>query len=433
MRILWLKSDLLLPLDKGGKLRTWHLLRHLAARHEITYVSFADPDRTPADLHGMREVASRVVTIPRTDPAKGSLGFYLDAARYLLHPLPYAVGKYRSRRFASTVARLIARGPFDLIVSDFLFPAINLPPRLPCPAVIFTHNVESEIWRRYAETHRGWRRWLYDSQYRRMLRYEGRALRRFDGVLAVSAADRGTLARLYPTALRSPVHVVPTGVDTTYFAPPARRPLHQDASQPARIVFTGSMDWLPNEDAMLFFCREVLPLVQRAVPDAQISIVGRTPTPAVKALAKEKGVTVTGRVDDVRPYLREAAVYVVPLRIGGGTRLKIFEAMAMGRAVVSTSVGAEGLPVTNGEHLLVADGPRELAKALIGLIRDMTRRRELGDAARALVVDRYDWAAVADDLERALVRFASATAQDAPVFRTPPIVESGFSRTWDQI
>ena len=426
MRILWLKSDLLLPLDKGGKLRTWHLLRHLAGRHEITYVSFADPDRTPADVHGMREVASRVITIPRTDPAKGSLRFYADAARYLLHPKPYAVGKYRSRRFAEVVERLINRDPFDLIVSDFLFPAINLPRRLPCPAVIFTHNVESEIWRRYAETHRGWRQWLYESQYRRMLRYEGQALHRFDGVLAVSAADRETLARLYPDAIRDSPHVVPTGVDTTYFAPPARQPAHEDARRAARIVFTGSMDWLPNEDAMLFFCRETLPLVQRAVPDAQLSIVGRAPTPAVKDLASGNGVTVTGRVDDIRPYLTDASVYVVPLRIGGGTRLKIFEAMAMGRAVVSTSVGAEGLPVTDGEHLLIADGPRELAKAVIGLIRDANRRRELGDAARALVVERYDWAAVAGDLERALVRFANATAQDAAVLQN---VASGFSRT----
>jgi sugar transferase (PEP-CTERM/EpsH1 system associated) len=417
MRILWLKSDLLLPLDKGGKLRTWHLLRHLARRHEITYVSFAAADPTPADVHGMREVASRLITIPRTDLVKGSLRFYADAARYLLHPLPYAVGRYRSRRFAAAVERLIARDPFDLIVSDFLFPAINLPRRLPCPAVIFTHNVESEIWRRYAETHRGWRRWLYESQYGRMLRYEGETLRRFDGVLAVSAADRETLARLYPGALRDSAHVVPTGVDTAYFAPPARRRVHEDRSRPARLVFTGSMDWLPNEDAMLFFCREVLPRVQRAVPDAKLSIVGRAPTPAVEALANEKGITVTGRVDDVRPYLTDAAVYVVPLRIGGGTRLKIFEAMAMGSAVVSTSVGAEGLPVTDGEHLLIADGPRELAEAVIGLIRDANRRRELGEAARSLVAERYDWAAVAGDLERALVRFANATAQHAAVFQ----------------
>src|SRR5438270_2134966 len=191
MRILWLKSDLLLPLDKGGRLRTWHLLRHLARRHEITYVSFADPG-TPADrLAGMREVAARIETIPRSDPPKGSARFYADAAMHLVDPLPYAVGKYRSRRYAERVDTLLRSGECDLVVCDFLVPAVNLRSRVQCPAVIFTHNVESEIWRRHAETKRGrLQRALYRTQYRRMLRFEQYTLARFDRVLTVSAADR---------------------------------------------------------------------------------------------------------------------------------------------------------------------------------------------------------------------------------------------------
>jgi glycosyltransferase involved in cell wall biosynthesis len=171
------------------------------------------------------------------------------------------------------------------------------------------------------------------------------------------------------------------------------------------------MDWLPNEDAMQFFCREVLPLIRVDEPDVRLSIVGRAPTPAVRLLASEPGIHVTGRVDDVRPYMNEAAVYVVPLRIGGGTRLKIFEAMSMGKAVVSTTVGAEGLPVTNGEHLLLADEPRTLARAVVDLLRDTGRRTQLATAARALVVERYDWSAVAGSLESALVRVALRQAQ----------------------
>jgi sugar transferase (PEP-CTERM/EpsH1 system associated) len=366
----------------------------------------------------MRHVASRVITIPRTEPAKRSLRFYADAARFVIHPLPYAVGKYRSRRFAATVERLIADDACDLIVSDFLFPAINLPGGLPCPAVIFTHNVESEIWRRHAENQqRRLGRWLYRAQHRRMLRYEGRTLGRFDGILVVSAADRDTFARLYPNALGTPVFVVPTGVDTAYFTPAGDSSQSVDREPSRRIVFTGSMDWLPNEDAMLFFCHEVLPLIRAAEPAVQLSIVGRAPTPAVKRLAEQKGVSVTGRVADVRPYLRDAAAYVVPLRIGGGTRLKIFEAMAMAKAVVSTSIGAEGLPVTHGEHLVIADGARELADAVVRLLRDATRRRELGAAARTLVVQRYDWSAVSGELERALVTVASITSPDAAVLQ----------------
>ena len=414
MRILWLKSDLLLPLDKGGKLRTWHLMRHLARRHEITYLAFREPEQPAANVEGMKEVASRVETITRSEPTKGTLRFYADAALHLLDPLPYAVGKYRSAEYRRTLARLLEEERFDLIVCDFLFPAVNLPKRLPCPAVMFTHNVESEIWRRHAETKSdAIGRLLYGAQYRRMLRYERRMLARFDGILAVSDADRETFARLYPGAIAQPAHVVPTGVDTEYFAPAA------GSQQPARLIFTGSMDWLPNEDAMIYFCRDVLPAIRAEVPDVALTIVGRTPTPAVKKLAEERGVTVTGRVDDVRPFMRDAAVYIVPLRIGGGTRLKIFEAMAMGKAVVSTTIGAEGLPVTDGEHVLLADDPATFARAVVHLIRDTGHRTRIEAAARALVLARYDWSAVAGELEDALIRFASHGAAEAVPFKTP--------------
>jgi polysaccharide biosynthesis protein PslH len=438
MRILWLKSDLLLPLDKGGKLRTWHLMRHLARRHEITYLAFAErarfadaagrgnPSATDRSgqsaLAGMREVAAHVVTVPGREPAKGSLAFYASVALRLLDPLPYAVGKYRSRAYAKQIRELLATQAFDLIVCDFLPPAVNLPDRLPCPAVLFTHNVESEIWRRHAEVHTRFpARLLYRTQYRRMLRYEARALRRFDGVLAVSDADRATFERLYPGAIHGPVSVVPTGVDTQFFSPGAPDSASVTAPSPAAsrgLVFTGSMDWLPNEDAMLFFCREVLPLIRAEEPDVTLSIVGRTPTPAVKKLADLPGVQVTGRVDDVRPYMTDAAAYIVPLRIGGGTRLKIFEAMAMGKAVVSTTVGAEGLPVVAGEHVVLADEPRSFCRAVVRLLRDVDRRRQFEAAARTLVVERYDWSAVAGDLESALDSVAGRTARSAGIPNT---------------
>lgn len=415
MRILWLKSDLLLPLDKGGRLRTWHLMRHLARRHDITYLAFTDPETSPADVASMREVATRVETVPRREPAKGSWRFYADVVRHLADPLPYAVGKYRSRAFARRVSALLAESRFDLLVCDFPFPAVNLPRSLPCPAVIFTHNVESEIWRRHLETHAGASRPLYWVQYRRMLKFEARTLARFDGILAVSHADRETFLRQYPGAVRAPIHVISTGVDTDYYAPSR----DGSAASSRSLVFTGSMDWLPNEDAMLYFCREVLPLIRAEEPDATLSIVGRAPTPAILRLGAQDGITVTGRVDDVRPYARDAAVYVVPLRIGGGTRLKIFEAMAMAKAVVSTGVGAEGLPVIKGEHLLLADQPRTFARAVVRLFRDIDRRRGLEAAAHALVVARYDWSVVAGELEDALVEVTRGRVREAASSVTP--------------
>jgi sugar transferase (PEP-CTERM/EpsH1 system associated) len=405
MRILWLSAGLLLPLDKGGKLRTWHLMRHLARRHEITFLGFADPNQPAADLDGMHQVCSTLHVVRRRAAAKGTLAFAADAAAHVLHRYPYAVGAYRSDEYQAEVRTLLGQSRFDLVVSDFLPPMVNLPDVLPAPLVLFTHNVESEIWRRHAETATGVRRLLLASQWRRMLRFERDAVARADLVLAVSDADRRTLRDLYGP-LRQPVHVVPTGVDTAYFAP------RQVDVQPRHLVFTGSMDWLPNEDAMVFFAREVLPRIRVTEPETTLSIVGRHPTQSVMRLSGQ-GIEVTGAVDDVRPHVAQAAVYVVPLRIGGGTRLKIFEAMAMGKAIVSTTVGAEGLPVSGGLHLLLADDPDGFARSVVRLLQNRTERARLGDAARHLVLDEYDWAAVSGHLERALEAAAARTDGEA--------------------
>ena len=398
MKILWLNAGLLLPLDKGGKLRTWHLMRHLASRHDITYLSFSDPSHAEEHRIGMSDVCQRLETVPRTDAAKGTLRFYTDAARYVVDPVPYAVAKYRSAEYARRVQELLQTHRFDALVCDFLPPLVNMPRELPCPAILFTHNVEAEIWRRHAETATNpVARQLLGQQWQRMLRFEREALARFDLVLAVSEADRDTFERLYPGALRAPVHVVQTGVDTQYFRPAAGPPARR-----AHLVFTGSMDWLPNEDGMLFFVRDILPLVRQAEPRATLSIIGRAPTPAVRKLAEQHGIEVTGSVDDVRPHVAAGNVYVVPLRIGGGTRLKIFEAMGMGKAVVSTTIGAEGLPVTHGADIVIADEPATFAAAIVRMIRDDAARTRLEDAARRLVVERYDWSSVAHDFEDAL-------------------------------
>ncbi|HTI38113.1 MAG TPA: glycosyltransferase [Vicinamibacterales bacterium] len=410
MRILWLNAGLLLPLDKGGKLRTWHLMRHIARRHDITYLSFEDPTSTAKDRDGMAEVCRELITIPRTDAGKGTLRFYAGAARYVVDAIPYAVAKYRSAAYRSRLEMLLRDRRFDTIVCDFLPPAVNLPDVLPCRSVLFTHNVEAEIWRRHAETAaNAIARRLLAQQWRRMLRFEEAALAQFDRVLAVSDADRRTFERLYPGSLQAPIQVVRTGVDTTYFTPSAEPPRR------AHLVFTGSMDWLPNEDAMTFFCRDVLPRIRETEPDVTLSIIGRSPTPAVQRLADDyAGVEVTGRVDDVRPHVRQGAVYIVPLRIGGGTRLKIFEAMAMGKAVVSTAIGAEGLPVTPGRDIAIADDPADFARAVVRLIRDDAARQALETRARQLVVERYDWSAVALDFEAGLAPAAhTERAHDA--------------------
>ncbi len=412
MKILWLNAGLLLPLDKGGKLRTWHLMRHLARQHQVTYLSFADAADVARYGDGMREVSTRLVTIPHATVAKGTWPFYAEALRSLAGSLPYAVGRYRSAAYRAAVERELAKGTYNLVVCDFLVPAVNIPwERLsgagqpahdrPRPAmVLFTHNVEADIWRRHAETQPDpLRRFLFRTQWDRMRRFEGATLGRFDLVLAVSDTDRETLARQYAGQLGAPVHVVATGVDTGYF-----QPVPDAAVSPHHLVFTGSMDWIPNEDAMVYFCAEILPRIRARVPDATLSIIGRAPTPTVRRLGEIAGVEVTGAVDDVRPHVGRGAVYVVPLRIGGGTRLKIFEAMAMAKATVSTTIGAEGLPVTDEADIVLADDPQTFADRVVALLGDHATRRRLETSARRLVVERYDWSAVAGHLEAALLR-----------------------------
>jgi polysaccharide biosynthesis protein PslH len=190
MRLLWLNAGLLLPLDKGGKLRTWHVMRHIARRHDITYLCFEDPSATQAERDGMREVCRELVTVPRADAEKGTLRFYADAARYVIDRVPYAVAKYRSDAYRTRIEQLLRERRFDAVVCDFLPPAINLPGALPCPGVMFTHNVEAEIWRRHAENASNpASRYLFGQQWRRMLRFEADTLARFSLVLAVSDAD----------------------------------------------------------------------------------------------------------------------------------------------------------------------------------------------------------------------------------------------------
>jgi len=415
MKLLWLNAGLLLPLDKGGKLRTWHVMRHLAQRHDITYLSFEDSTQTEADRSGMREVCSHLETVPRTDTVKGTWTFYAEAAGYVVDSVPYAVAKYRSSAYGARLADLLARERFDAVVCDFLPPLVNVPASAKAKAgdpawILFTHNVEAEIWRRHAEQATNpVSRFLLTQQWKRMLRFEGAALSRFDLVLAVSEADGRTFERLYPGSLQAPVHVVQTGVDTSYFTPAPEPPSR------AHMVFTGSMDWLPNEDGMTYFCREILPRIRQSEPEATLSIIGRAPTPAVKKLAEIPGVEVTGRVDDVRPHIARGSVYIVPLRIGGGTRLKIFEAMSMAKAVVSTTVGAEGLPVTNSRNIDIADEPSRFAHAVVHLIRDTEARRAMEQAARRLVVEKYDWSAVANDFEEALLRAAGLATRERAI------------------
>lgn len=384
MKILWVKAGGLVPPDSGGKIRSYSILRELARKHSVTFFSFYAAHEN--DIHKeLENTFDRVELVPLDLPSARGFGELWDYGVRLFSREPYNISKYCRPQVRRKLERLLQSEKYDIIVCDFLVAAGAIPWNWPCPKVIFTHNVEAIIWRRHFEVARNplwkalsWREW------RAMEAAERRYLQLADHVMTVSENDRDAFARfLDPTRLS----VIPTGVDTEYFSP------SEDDETPNSLVFTGSMDWLPNEDGILYFLKEVLPLICRQIPQVSLSVVGRNPSPRLQSVAAdETNVQLTGRVADVRPYVARSSVCIVPLRIGGGTRLKIFEAMCMGKAVVSTSIGAEGLPVVAGEHLLLADDPAQFAESVVALLRDPIRRQQIGATARALVKEKYSWA-----------------------------------------
>ncbi len=389
MRILWLKTELLHPVDKGGKIRTYHMLKELKRTHHVTYLTLDDGAGDADARARAHEYCHELICVPHRTRAKFTAGFYAELARNLLSSLPYFMKKYESAAMRREIATCAAAGQFDVVVCDFLVPSINLPRTLPAATLLFQHNVEAMIWRRHYEvqTNPLKRAYLY-MQWRKTHAYERAACRRFDSVVAVSRADRETMAHDYGVE-----HIadVPTGVDTDYF-----RPRTPTAREPHTLVFTGSMDWLPNEDAIRWFSAEIMPRIRRTIPDVTLVVVGRDPFPGLLELsARDPAVVVTGRVADVRPYMERAAAYVVPIRIGGGTRLKIYEAMAMEQPVVSTTIGAEGLPLRAGTDLLLADTAADFAAAVVRLLADAAYARQLGAQGAATVRAQFGWPRVA--------------------------------------
>jgi sugar transferase (PEP-CTERM/EpsH1 system associated) len=391
VRILWLKTELLHPVDKGGKIRTYNMLKEMKREHHVTYVTLDDGTATADERAKATEYCHELICIPESRREKFTPGFYFELLLNLVSPRPYAIKKYESAAMLRKIVELERKNTFDLLVCDFLAPAGNVPRTLNMPVVLFQHNVEAMIWKRHYEvqTNRVKKAYLY-GQWQKMRRFEKEMCRRFDCVIAVSADDRDQMKREYGAEA---VFDVPTGVDVEFF-----RPSGAVQAEKHGIVFTGSMDWLPNEDAIRYFMREIMPLIKNKVPDATLTVVGRNPPPALVDLSKEDpSLVITGRVDDVRPYIENAAVYIVPLRIGGGTRLKIFEAMAMEKPVVSTTVGAEGLPLTHGVELLLADAPETFADAVVKLFGDSQYATELGQRAAAVVRENHGWRPVTEN------------------------------------
>jgi len=398
MKILWVKAGKLLPVDTGGKIRSYNLLRELAARHEVVLLSYYGGARDRLYEAQIEEHLPGAVTVHTGAPEASAFRQGLDYLRRVPASAPYAVTKFTSKRVRQLINDWMVTRRFDIAVCDFLSASLNFPRVLKTPTVLFQHNVESALWERQARHARGsFKRAAFLLESAKMLGYERAAVRRFHHVIAVSDHDREQMMRWADAAH---ITVVPTGVDIKKYA------ADKDETKLNRslVLFLGSMDWEPNIDGVEYFCREIWPQVQGSVAGARFRIVGRNPHPQIKKLASPS-IEVTGTVPSVVEHLREAAVVVVPLRIGGGTRLKIFEAMATAKAVVSTTIGAEGLDVHHGQDILLADDAPSFADSVIALLTDEEKRKRFESAAADLAAQ-YDWAVVARRFEDVLAHVA---------------------------
>ncbi|MBZ5602590.1 MAG: glycosyltransferase family 4 protein [Acidobacteriia bacterium] len=386
---MWVKADFLHPPDRGGQIRTLEMLKRMHVRHEIHYVAL-----NRGDVSRSAEYCTRAYPIEHRVPEKNTAAFAGQLLKGLVSPLPVAVSRYCSDAMKKEIETLSRDEKFDAIVCDFLFPAANLPD--PGSCVLFQHNVEAVIWRRHVENaatpaHR----WYFQLQAQRMAAFESDVCKRVKNVVAVSELDAELMRKQYQPRR---VDAVATGVDVDYFTAAA------PVARTADLVFVGSMDWMPNIDGAEWFVREILPIIRKKKPDCSVVFAGRKPPAALLAMAeRDARIHVTGTVPDIRPYFWGSALSIVPLRIGGGTRLKIFESMAAGIPVVSTSVGAEGLPVEPGTHILIADDPGAFAEACLKVLSDPAAAAKMAQQARDLVAAQFSWEAVSLQFERLLV------------------------------
>lgn len=398
-KLLFVSTRFLFPADSGGKIRSSQILMGLKGGAFETTLVWPEPaiypDNTRADIEA---VADRVVGWPVAE--RGPM-FNLMRMRHLISRLPIPVKTDESAAASRVIAGELARAP-DVVVFDFPHSAVLAPRLIECPSVMFTHNVETEIFSRHVSVAKNpVKRAIWANQRSKMERYERQTLSRFDTVIAVSARDGNHFENHYEL---NNVELIRTGVNLNFFS---YKPPPTDSIE---VVFLGAMDWMANIDGIGHFMTDVWPLIAARVPEARMKIVGHSPPASMLRQAETLNWHFTGYVDDVRPHVQEASVFVVPLRVGGGTRIKVFEAMAMGCPVASTTVGVEGLEIEPEQHYLLGDTPEALAEAVVRLLEDKTLRQRISRDARHHVEANFSNEIVAREFEAICLRTVDRTA-----------------------
>jgi sugar transferase (PEP-CTERM/EpsH1 system associated) len=387
---LFLTARVPAPLDDGWKIRTFHLMQgYVRNGWQVDLLSFCHPEQESGDFPELQPLCNRLRLVPR---AKAYAP--MDLLRGLVLSTPFHVHNYHLQAMVDAVQEMVTGQTYDLVQIEDVVMAQYLSPVMDTSLrILDMHNVESALLRRYAEKDGN----LFKKIYARLTAaklegYECDVAGKFNKILVCSTQDRDLLQG---KTMSTPVQVTPNGVDCDYF-----RPLLLDSAI-KHLVFVGSMDYHANISGVLFFVNNILPLIHQKFPETHFTIVGKNPPEAIRRLAGER-VAVTGMVPDVRPYLARARVVVVPLLVGGGTRLKILEAMACGKAVVSTPMGAEGISAKDSEHICLAARVHDFAQATIQLLQEPVLCQRIGLAAATFVKEHFDWRLITDGLCRSV-------------------------------
>jgi sugar transferase (PEP-CTERM/EpsH1 system associated) len=399
MKILIVTPEWPYPLNQGGRIRMFNVIKQLAKSHEIHLISVTLQPLMTGHHDALTPFCASLRIVPQPS---ASWRIPFRVAKSILTRKPFVVFKHLPKELPRVVDTMVSEVRPDVVLVEFHYLSDCLK-GLDVHRVVDMHNLDTMLYDRFAHGPRWGLKKIHGRMQRGLMReFESQLPRRFDACVTVSDND-ATLLKTWSNA--SNIYTAPNGVDVDYFTP-GTIPLRQ-----LDLVFTGSMDYYPNVDAVLFLCREVMPSLWARRPQTTLAIVGRNPTSAVKALGNDPRITVTGAVADIRPYLIQSAVVVVPLRMGGGTRLKVLEAAAMGKAIVGTPIGFEGIEVVPNQHVLVSDNAGDFAQAVFDLLTQPALAERLGLAARNLICEHYSWPACVARLEEVMRLVAQSGSQ----------------------
>lgn len=392
MKILHLFPYLPSPPTFGGALRVYHILKHLSQNHEVTVGGFCENGDMKLFKEDFPNVKGQFFVKRKRVEFRRLMQLY---SIFSSHSYWYNWGQ--SSKLESKIRALTDKEDFDIILGEFASMG-HFDLETDAIRIMDAHNIEYDNFRRMSTLDwSGIRKMFYTREYKKCYAEEVKAFKRHDAIFATSKRDGAIIKKDAPEI---PQFVIPNGVDTNFFSPSGTEP------EPFSMVFTGAMSYVPNHDGMFYFLDEIFPIIQKVIPEAKIYIVGSNP-PATLQKYQSNAVTVTGFVDDVRPFVDQASVFVVPLKMGSGTRLKVVEALSMQKPVVSTSIGCEGIEVKDGEHLMIRDEPATFAEAVLRLFKDSKARNNLVKNGYQLVKNKYDWEVIGNSINEAFQELKS--------------------------